>query len=134
MDGNSAEPLSETARARMDALVANAFNQFVGNVVKGRGQGMTAERVKNDWKAYVYGADEAKALGMIDRIATLDETLTRLLTDSPEAADHEAAELLLSPIAASDQEPRLPAATSQERLSETQWQNTIDRALLELDF
>ena len=132
VDGNETEPLSEAYLARATALVKGHFDQFVGNVVKGRGQGMTAERVIKEWKAHVYGADEAKSLGMIDQVATLDQTLTRLLTDSPEAADRQAAELLHAPIAASDQErPRLAAATSQERLSDLAWQRSIDGALLD---
>ena len=132
VDGNETGPMSEGYLARADALLETHFAQFVGNVVKGRGQGMTAERVTKDWKAYVYGADEAKALGMIDSVATLDQTLTRLLTEaSADAADRQAAELLHSPIAASDQEPRIPAATSQERLSDLAWQRDIEGALLD---
>lgn len=134
VDGNSSEPMSEAYHGRATTLVTEAFNHFVGNVVKGRGQGMTADRVKKEWKAYVYGAEEARSLGMIDQIATLDQTLARLLTESPDAADRQAAELLSHPIAATDQErPPGAAATSQERLAETQWQNRIEAALLELD-
>jgi signal peptide peptidase SppA len=135
VDGNPAEPLSETARARMDTLVGDAFNQFVGNVVKGRGQGLTTDRVKKEWKAYVYGADEAQSLGMIDTIATLDQTLHRLLTESPDAADQRAAEVLESPIVATAQElaARVAAATAQSRLSDLQWQHAMERELLELD-
>ena len=132
VDGNDSEPLSLEARARMDGLVNQAFDQFVATVVKGRGAGMTADRVKHEWQAHVYGAAEAKAIGMIDRIATLDDTLQRLLTDSPHHADHHAAHLLLdTTIAATLQEPS--PATSQEPRSDAQWQNAATRALLELD-
>lgn len=133
VDGNETGPPSEAYLERMMTLVNQHFDQFVGNVVRGRGQGMTAERVKHDWKAYVYGAEEARSLGMIDAVATLDQTLTRLLTDSPDAADRQAAELLTTPMAASDQEPRSSAATSQERQAEVAWQNRMEAELLGLD-
>jgi signal peptide peptidase SppA len=134
VDGNETGPPSEVFLDRAGALVQQAFNQFVSNVVKGRGAGMTAERVKKDWKAYVYGAEEAKSLGMIDAIATLDQTLARLLTDSPDAADRQAAELLSNPLVATAQElPPGAAATAQERQADRTWQNRMEAALLELD-
>lgn len=78
VDGNEAEPLSTTARERLQAAVDEAYEQFVSNVVKGRGGDVTAQRVKREWKAHVYSAAEAKRIGMIDRVATLEETLSRL--------------------------------------------------------
>jgi signal peptide peptidase SppA len=88
VDGNPAEPLGDEARGRIQASVNEAYEAFVGNVVRGRGQGVTPEMVRGKWKAHVYGAAEAKKLGMIDGIATLDETLARLLgdEDAPERA------------------------------------------------
>lgn len=91
VDGNETEPLTETARRRMESAVNEAYGQFVSNVVHGRGAGLTADRVKNEWKALTYSASEALANGMIDRIATLDETLARLLSTSSDAADQRAA-------------------------------------------
>lgn len=132
VDGNETGPPSEDYLARTQAAVDSAYGQFVGNVVKGRGQGMTADRVKKDWKAHVYGADEALSIGMIDAIATLDDTIQRLLSDSPDAADQRAALDLASPDA-TDQE--LPcAATSQERQDEIAWQLATERALYDLTF
>jgi len=125
VDGNSAEPLSEQAHARMDALVDDAFGQFVSNVVKGRGQGMTSERVRKEWKAHVYTATEALSLGMIDKIGTLDETVARLLSASPEADDQRAA-LDFGSTADTPQEPS--PATGQDRLSEL----ALERQMFEL--
>jgi signal peptide peptidase SppA len=136
VDGNETGPPSAEYLARADGLVNEAFDAFVGNVVKGRGHGTTTERVRKEWKAYVYGAEQAKSLGMIDTIATLDQTLTRLLTSAEaDAADRQAAELLSTPIVATDQElqPRA-AATSQERQADRQWQHAIERELLDLEF
>src|SRR6202040_1895814 len=85
VDGNESGPPSEEYLARTTASVKAAYNTFVSGVVKGRGQGMPADRVKNDWKAHVYDAPDALKLGLIDSIATLDETVGRLLSDSPDA-------------------------------------------------
>lgn len=125
VDGNEAEPLTDTARARMEVAVNEAYGQFVGNVVKGRGAGMTAERVRKDWKAHVYGASEALSLGMVDRIATLDETVARLLADSPDADDQRAA-LDLTSDADTPQEPS--PATGQDRRPEL----ALEQQLFEL--
>jgi signal peptide peptidase SppA len=95
VEGNPTEPLAEEARGRIQAAVNTAYETFVTSVVRGRGQGVTADKVRGDWKAYVYDAAEAKAIGMIDRVATLDETLARLL-DSPDAEDDGRAALDLS--------------------------------------
>jgi signal peptide peptidase SppA len=112
VDGNEAEPLSETAVTRWTALIDSAYGMFVNNVVRGRGGDMTPEIVRNDWKAHVYTATEAKSLGMIDSIATLDETLMRLLTASPEESDKRAA-AHLSAARDTGQEPS--PATPQDR-------------------
>jgi len=92
---------------------------------------MTADRVRKDWKAHVYGAADAKAIGMIDRIGTLDDTLARILSTSPDAADQRAALEFHPSNAATAQEPS--PATAQERTDDAHWQNGIEAALLELD-
>jgi len=71
-------PLSDEAKGRMQAVIDDAYGRMVGDIVKGRGQGMTAARVRNEWQAHLYPATEALALGMIDGIATLDDTLARV--------------------------------------------------------
>lgn len=130
VDGNDAEPLPKEVQARMQAAIDEAYGMFVGNVIKGRGTGMTTDRVRKDWKAYVYSAAEALTNGMIDRVATLDETVARLLTDSPEAEDQIAARAFLgtedSPTVDTPQEPE--RATGQDRLSEL----ALERQLFEL--
>jgi len=131
--GNSAEPLGVEAQARLQAAVDDAYGMFVTNVVRGRGQGMTEERVRDEWKAHVYSAAEAKRLGLIDRVETLDQAITRLLTDSSDEADQRAAETFTS-IYDTPQEPAAIAAvaTGQDRGSDIAWQNEIERQLQEL--
>jgi signal peptide peptidase SppA len=91
VDGNETEPLGDEARGRMQLAVNQAYETFVSTVVRGRGHGMTPEKVRGEWKALVYSAADAKANGMIDRIATLDETLARLLESPDDASDARAA-------------------------------------------
>lgn len=124
VDGNEAEPLSDEAAARIQTMVDDAYAQLVDTIVKGRGQGMTREKAQNEWKALVYSAQEALANGMIDRIATLDETLSRLLSASPDADDRRAA-LELNNLT-SDDTPQEPAtATSQDRLAVLELQRAV---------
>lgn len=126
VDGNETEPPSDRFLSRAQTAIDEIYGQFVGNVVKGRGAGMTTDRVRKEWKAYVYGSAEALSLGMIDGIATLDETLARLLSASPDASDQRAA--LAFSDAATDQERPSAAATSQEPLSDAD----LERRLFEL--
>lgn len=125
VDGNEAGPMSAEAEARMQATVDDAYAQFVANVVKGRGAGMTADRVRKDWKAHTYGAAEALSIGMIDRIGTLDETIARILQASPDVGDQRAA-LAFTSVHDTAQEPAV--ATAQDRASEAD----LERRIFEL--
>jgi signal peptide peptidase SppA len=89
VDGNETEPLSDAALGRRQKSVNTAYNAFVDTVVHGRGSGTTADKVRDGWQAHVYGADEAKEIGMIDRVATFDHTIERLL-DPGDSADRAA--------------------------------------------
>ena len=76
-EGSPLGPLSDEARAAMQARVDETFNIFVNAVAKGRGVSVSA--VRNGFgQGRVVGAREALSEGMADRIATLDETLSRL--------------------------------------------------------
>lgn len=70
-------PLSEDARARRQARVNEAGNWFRGDVAKGRGVSVADVRAKYG-EGMVFGAKDALAAGLIDRIATYDETLARM--------------------------------------------------------
>lgn len=89
------QELTDSARGRIQAMVNTFYGQFVTDVVRSRGTRdgvtVTADMVRNEWKAHLYGAAEAKSIGMIDGIATLEETLVRVLSASPDANDQRAA-------------------------------------------
>jgi ClpP class serine protease len=109
------------------------YGQFVTNVVNGRGGKVTDAKVRAEWKAYVYESPDALALGMIDSIATLDETITRLLSASPDPADQRAALDYASTPTTSDTLQEPAKATSQDRQSDAAWQNGIEAELLALE-
>jgi signal peptide peptidase SppA len=132
IDGNETQPLSDAVKARRQATIDSMYGQFVTNVVNGRGGKVTDAKVRAEWKAYVYESPDALALGMIDSIATLDETITRLLSASPDPADQRAAlDYASTPTSDTPQEPA--QATGQDRQSDAQWQNGIDAELLALE-
>ena len=121
VDGHSAEPLSDTARARLQGLVDAHYARFVGDIAKGRGQ--TEADVRGGFgQGTTLTADEALADGLIDRIATLDDTLARVLPSSTPAPVATAV-----PVRDTPQEPR--EATGQDRVTRAR---TAQRALLVL--
>ncbi len=111
--------LTDSARGRIQAMVNSYYSQFVTDVVRSRGQGVTADKVRNEWQAHVYNAADAKSIGMIDGIATLEETLARVLSASPDANDQRAALALengdtLQEPQATSQDPDLHIAREQQ--------------------
>jgi capsid assembly protease len=76
-EGNQFEPLSDEARANLQSKVDAAYSMFVKDIAKGRG--ITSAQVKSDYgEGRVLMASDAKAAGMIDRIETMDQTISRL--------------------------------------------------------
>jgi signal peptide peptidase SppA len=81
-EGNPYEPLSDEARASMQAMVDDYYGMFVDAVARNRG--VTAGRVKTGYgQGRVMGAQDALKAGMVDRVATLDQTLARLGVTAP---------------------------------------------------
>lgn len=75
--GNPYEPLSEETLAMIQSSVNDYYDMFTGAVAKHRGVGIND--VKNGYgEGRVVGAKEGLKLGMIDRIATLDDVLTKM--------------------------------------------------------
>lgn len=73
--GNMFEPLSDGARADMQAAVDRYYGMFTAAVSKGRK--VAVETVRSTWQAKVYGAKEAVAIGMADSVGTLDDAIRR---------------------------------------------------------
>lgn len=104
VDGNDAEPLSESARSRILAMVNARYERFLADVALGRG--VPVAQVRSGFgEGSVLTADDALAAGMVDRIATLDETVSRVLSSSPSRqAFTSRAASVVPPIAAAPQE------------------------------
>jgi signal peptide peptidase SppA len=77
VDGADHQPLSDDARAAMQALVDEGYALFVRDLAKFRDVAPSAIR-EGYGEGRVLAAKAAKAEGMVDRIATLDETISRL--------------------------------------------------------
>lgn len=76
-ESNPYEPLTEDARAAMQARLNDYYDSFVKAVARGRGR-KPADVRGGFGEGRVVGAEEAKSLGMVDRVATFEETLSRL--------------------------------------------------------
>jgi hypothetical protein len=73
-EGNSAEPLSDSAREHMQEIVDNAGVMFEKAVARGRRVGVD-EVHKKFGQGRVFDAKQAVKIGMADRVATLDDVL-----------------------------------------------------------
>lgn len=77
VEGNAAEALGDDARAFIQHQINEYYDAFIGAVARGRG--VTPSTVsKNFGQGRIYGAEQAKAAGMVDRIATLQEVIRGL--------------------------------------------------------
>lgn len=76
-EGNEDEPLSDEARDHLQSLIDHTYGLFVADVAKGRGVSVADVKARYG-EGRVMSASEAKAAGMIDRVTSFGETLTRL--------------------------------------------------------
>ena len=78
-------PLTEEAKARMQERVEATYAKF--NAALKRNRDTTLDNVKKNYgEGRVLSADEALAVGMIDRILTFEELIARLAGDGANAA------------------------------------------------
>jgi signal peptide peptidase SppA len=76
-EANPFEPLTDEARASLQSKVNDYYGQFTKAVARGRNVGQ--QQVENGFgEGRMVSARQAVAQGMADRIATMDQTLTRL--------------------------------------------------------
>jgi ClpP class serine protease len=143
-DGVDDGPLSDESRAHIKALCESFYSYEVADIAKGRG--VKESDVRNGFgEGRILTAADALALGMINKIGTLADTLARVMPvaqadgfraltwNEQRAAQGLPAIIDLDPIDATGQELPIAAATPQEPTSDATWQNAIDRELLELD-
>lgn len=79
VEGNPFEPLTDEGKAAIQARVDEGYGMFTKAVAKGRG--VPVDKVRNGYgEGRAVSAQRALELGMIDRIATMEATLGRLLS------------------------------------------------------
>jgi len=111
-EGADGGPLTEEAETHINGLVDASYQRFVGDVAKGRG--VSADKIRHGYgEGRSLNAEQALAAGLIDRIATMSETLARYLTASPVAGARASADL-----AATSQEPGTPATDQEPQSSD----------------
>lgn len=91
VEGNPFEPLTDDAKAVLQARVDEAYAGFVKDVARGRGVSQTAVR-DGYGQGRAIGATDALKVGLIDRIGTMDETIGRLVGKMPARAGMRAEE------------------------------------------
>lgn len=109
-EANDTTPLSPEAEAFIQKRVDEAYALFCGDISKGRG--VPLDDVRTGFgQGRTLSAQEALSIGMVDKIATFDATIARLMNGSGESARQaaESADLTL----ATAQEPA--TVTAQER-------------------
>ena len=76
-EGHPSQPLGEETLAAMQERVDEAYGSFITAVAKGRG--VAASDVRSGYgQGRIVSASKAKEMGMVDRIATLDDVVSRL--------------------------------------------------------
>lgn len=84
VEGNETEPLGKDALAHIQESVNRSYNRFVSAVAEGRGT--TAGKVEDGYgQGRVFYAESLMDRGMVDRVATLEETLERFGADTQPA-------------------------------------------------
>mgnify|MGYP001598339062 CR=1 FL=1 len=77
-EGEPFQPLSETAREALQSMVDDYYGVFLQVVARGRKRSLAS--VKSGFgQGRLVNAEDAKAEGMVDSIATLDQTIARLM-------------------------------------------------------
>ena len=77
VEGNSTEPLSDETKAFLQSQVDVVYSQFVAAMARNRRT--TQAKAKADFgKGRMLFADAAVAAGLVDRVETFDETLSRM--------------------------------------------------------
>lgn len=77
VERNPHQPLSDEARAHMQTFVDEDYRMFVQAVARGRGVSLQTVR-QNYGEGRMFRARDALAMGLADRIESLEETLARL--------------------------------------------------------
>lgn len=124
VEGNPHEPLSEDGLAFSQKRVNEYYDSFTKAVARGR-EVKNSDVTNGFGEGRVLGAAEAKSLGMVDRLATFDETLARL------GVSAEKGRVAIGAAAVSEVSTTATAETQQEVLQMPDMNNTATAAAAE---
>jgi signal peptide peptidase SppA len=127
VDGNETEPLSDETKARWLDELDKPYGRMLKDVAAGRGVPIAAVRAGYG-EGRAVQAEDALALGMIDRIGTLDDTIARAMTTTAPAPSLVHATGPETP--PTSQEPL--EVTEAARAADRSWRTSIERQLLQL--
>jgi len=105
-EANQFEPLSDEARANVQASVDETYETFIDAVARNRG--VSSSIVRSDFgEGRMVSAREAVKLGMADRIGTLEETVNALLnrTNQPISSGANSASTDIPNVNVADESP-----------------------------
>jgi signal peptide peptidase SppA len=75
VEGNELEPLGDEAREEIQRIVDSYYGTFVGAVAQGRK--VSEKRVREEFgEGRVFRAEQAVAMGLVDRVGTLESVLS----------------------------------------------------------
>lgn len=122
VEGNETEPLGKDTLAHIQDGVNRSYNRFVAAVAEGRGT--TVGKVEDGYgQGRVFFAEALIDRGMVDRVATLDQTLERFGAETQPAT--------VRRIKAANQSRREDAAmlagkiASGEQITKREWENGL---------
>lgn len=123
-EGNPDEPLSEDAKSYLQRQVDARYGDFLAAIVRGRGK-RRQDILDSFGQGRVLLAADALRVGMIDRIATLEDTIGRLVAGPPVrlrgqvAVGHQLAATARPMPDDEMDEPKMPPADEMEPMSDT---------------
>lgn len=123
LEGNDAGPLTDEAHAHLKALVDAAYEDFIGDVARGRGVSK-AQVLSGYGQGRVLRAAAALDAGLIDQVLTSSELFDRLQPSSAVSAT--------AARAAADIPQDRTGDTGQDRAVVDLWQARTEEALLAL--
>lgn len=133
-EGHPLQPLTDESRAAIQHRVDRAYTRFVRAVAEGRG--VTEAAVRTGFgQGRLLGAEDALAVGLVDRIEPIDAVIDRLefTVSSKSSVRVPGARAAERPSSTDDdtrQEP--PAATRQDRRRDDLWRFRAELELLDL--
>lgn len=101
VEGNSYEPLSEGAKARIQSRIDELNAIFVSAVARGRG--LEESVIRDDLKAHTYTATQAVSNGLADAIGTLEDATSAFAGFLDDQSEQDGDETMTTPVTAVDQ-------------------------------